>query len=143
MDCFPGIDRNLPPPPHGPLVRQEGTTMPSIYMRDIAGNNVPIDMNYIATIQSRTNMSESDMETLIKQGRPPSPCPCQSAECVEVYNREKKEFETLQLKCLKGTMELKPRKGAYGSLLTASAKGENLPTLTHPSGLGHGQKSQA
>jgi hypothetical protein len=114
MDCFPGIDRNLPPPPHGPLMRQEGTTMPSfVYMKDIAGNNVPIDVNYIATIKSKLNMSAGDLETLIKQGRPPSPCPCQSAECLEVYNREKKDYETLQLECLEGTMKLKPRKDDY------------------------------
>ena len=146
MDCFPGIDRNLPPPPHGPLMRQEGTTMPSfVYMKDIAGNNVPIDVNYIATIKSKLNMSAGDLETLIKQGRPPSPCPCQSAECLEVYNREKKDYETLQLECLEGTMKLKPRKDDYETLLSARAKGEHLPTLLNPSGWGHSvpKKSQA
>lgn len=68
---------------------------PIIYMKDIAGNNVAIDIDYIATMKSKLNMSESDMEALIKSSRPPTNCHCISNACKEQFNKDILAYETL------------------------------------------------
>jgi len=93
---FPNIDRNLPPP-SDPVTRQS-----NIYFKDIAGNNVMINMDYIATMKTRLNMTATEMETLIKFGRPPSPCPCNNNECNEQYKKDKEAYETLLTAKAKG-----------------------------------------
>jgi hypothetical protein len=83
----------------------------AFYALDIAGNNVPVPLDYIPTIKSVLKMDMKDeikFEEFIKRHREPSPCPCRSEECLEVYNREKKEHETLKLLTLGGNVILKP-----------------------------------
>ena len=67
----------------------------AFYAMDIAGNNVPVPVSFLPTIQTVHKLSEAELEDLITKSRAISPCPCKSKECLADFETEKIKIMTI------------------------------------------------
>lgn len=86
----------------------------AFYALDVSGNNVPVPVSFLPTIQKVVRLSDKELNSLIKAYNSIEECPCKSDECKEQYEKDKLHFETLK---------------------TVVSIKDNLPTLPHASGI--------
>lgn len=67
----------------------------AFYAMDVAGNNVPVPVSFLPTIQKVVRLSDKQLADLIKTYKNIEECPCGSNDCKEQYEKDKLHFETL------------------------------------------------